>query len=101
MMHFLNTLRDVQEVIQLGYAFFCVIIIYQTARRGSDNGNDRAHIATFLIVSCAVFVQNQLPLIAFNWRLNVDEAQMAANAIRFVTTMNSWNSVDTTTSGPL
>ena len=55
----------------------------------------------FVFLSLTVLVVLRLPTFFLNAPLNADEAQFLANAIKFRSNMNTWLSVDTTTSGPI
>jgi hypothetical protein len=55
----------------------------------------------FVFLSLTVLVVLRLPTFFLNAPLNPDEAQFLANAIKFRSNMNTWLSVDTTTSGPI
>src|SRR5271169_626179 len=55
----------------------------------------------FVFLSLTVLVVLRLPTFFLNAPLNADEAQILANAIKFRSNMNTWLSVDTTTSGPI
>jgi hypothetical protein len=55
----------------------------------------------FVFLSLTVLVVLRLPTVFLNAPLNPDEAQFLAGAIKFRSNMNTWLSVDNTTSGPI
>jgi hypothetical protein len=55
----------------------------------------------FVVLSLMVLLVLRFPSFFLNAPLNPDEAQFLASAIKFRGNMNSWLSVDTTTSGPI
>src|ERR1700731_3662244 len=61
----------------------------------------RPWVSGWVLVSMATFILCRLPVIGLNSALNPDESQLIANASKFMTDMNTWRSVDTTSSGPI
>ena len=65
--------------------------------------SDRSQLFSrwFVLLSLTVLVVLRLPTFFLNAPLNPDEAQFLAGAIKFRGNMNTWLSVDNTTSGPI
>jgi hypothetical protein len=96
---FLLALAAYRPQVILLYLVVCSILCL-----GALWGNPRNHrrlAVTWLVASLSAFVLCRLPIIALNFSLNPDESQMLANAAKFMTDLNTWKSVDTTSSGPI
>jgi hypothetical protein len=83
-------------LVIIGYAVFAML----PAILPSSNRTQLLS-RSFIFLSLAVLVILRLPSFFLNEPLNPDEAQWLASAIKFRANMNSWLSVDTTTSGPI
>src|SRR5262245_5413807 len=87
---------QLRGAVLIGYA---VLALLPAVLRPSCRS--RHFSRSFIFLSLAVLLILRLPSFFLNAPLNPDEAQWLASAIKFRTNMNSWLSVDTTTSGPL
>ena len=82
--------------VLVGYAVFAIL----PAILPSSN-RSQLFSRCFIFLSLAVLVILRLPSFFLNDPLNPDEAQWLASATKFRANMNTWLSVDTTTSGPI
>ena len=83
----------------VGYSC-CAIVLTFVSSRGPTNPERRVP-SWFVLLSLATFVALRLPTVFVNAALDPDEAQWLASAMKFHTNMNTWLSVDTTSSGPV
>src|ERR1700704_5669621 len=86
------------EIIALYLLCSSVLILGITGKSLQDC---RAWVSGWILASMATFILCRLPVIGLNSALNPDESQLIANASKFMTDMNTWRSVDTTSSGPI
>ena len=82
-----------------GYACCAIILVFVLS--STPSGNRQRIPPWFLLVSLALLAALRIPSIFVNVPLNVDEAMFLAGAIKFSTNMNTWLSVDVTSSGPI
>lgn len=85
--------------ILIGYAI-CTVGLILTVRVAA-NERPPPVPAWFIAVSLLALILLRFPLIFLNAPLNPDEAQFTASAIKFRANMNTWASVDMSTSGPI
>lgn len=99
-MRVLQLLNDDLFRILLLYVALCVLLC-RGALLSAAPESDRRFLQAFAAISLVGLVMARAPVLAINVPNNPDEAQMLANAMKFLGGWNSWASVDTTSSGPL
>src|SRR5260370_11038940 len=99
MSRFIELTDQYHKIIIIVYAFYALVIAQRAASRNV--------LATwslpggFVVVSLLTLALLRLPTTFVNFPYNQDEAQFAAAAIKFHSNLNTWQSSDMGTSGPL
>ena len=103
MTRILTALSNYHAAVLVSYAFVVIgIVLVRSWKRNSlDHQSEQPCILAFVVVSVISLLVARTPVVFVNGLSNLDEAQMIASAVKFSTDPNSWESVDTTTSGPI
>jgi hypothetical protein len=96
MIELVRLASQLRTPVLIGYTCLAILVVL-----APSNNRPRHFSRWFVFLSLTVLVILRLPTFFLNTPLNPDEAQFLASAIKFRGNMNTWLSVDNTTSGPI
>ena len=99
MVELANTFAGLRNIVIFCYCWLAVVLIL----KASDLSPRGCRIGAFIfaVVSIGSLILMRGQTFFLNYTLNVDEAQFLASAMKFRSNLNTWASVDTTSSGPI
>ncbi len=96
MIELVRLASQLRTPVLVGYSCLAILLVLVPS-----NNRPRLFSRWFVSLSLTVLVILRLPTFFLNAPLNPDEALFLASAIKFRGNMNTWLSVDTTTTGPI
>jgi hypothetical protein len=98
MIEFVSRISQLRLAVLAGYACCSLFLVFVRSR---DQAAGQRIPPWFVVLSLATVMALRLPGILVNAPFDPDEAQWLASAMKFHVNMNTWLSVDTTSSGPV
>jgi hypothetical protein len=96
MIELVQLASQLRSPVLVGYAGLAILLVLLPS-----SNRPQLFSRWFVFLSLTALVVLRLPTLFLNAPLNPDEAEFLASAIKFRGNVNTWLSVDTTTSGPI